>query len=160
MLRPTTPADTPALLALTAATGVFKPHEVETLEEVLDDYHHEGDEYGHVCLTLDDGGVPVGFVYFGPAAMTDRTWELWWIVVGKAEQGRGRGRWLLDRVEEQVRARAGRLLLIETSSTPHYDPTRRFYLKNQYTLVAQIPDYYADGDDKVIFAKRLTDSGV
>lgn len=158
MLRPTTPADTPALLALAAGTGVFKPHEVETLEEVLDDFHREGAEYGHVCLTLEDGGAAVGFVYLAPVALTDRTWELWWIVVGQEHQGRGRGRWLLDRVEQVVARHAGRLLLIETSSTPPYEPTRRFYLKNQYKLAAQIADYYADGDDKVIFAKSFRSS--
>lgn len=160
MLRPTTPADTPALLALTAGTGVFKPHEVDTLAEVLDDFHREGAEYGHVCLTLEDGGAAVGFVYFTPVAMTDRTWELWWIVVGKDRQGRGTGRWLLDRAEQYVMRLGGRLLLIETSSTPHYDPTRRFYQKNGYTLAAQIPDFYCDGDDKCIFQKRLSSAPV
>jgi GNAT superfamily N-acetyltransferase len=160
MLRPTTPADTPALLALSVGTGVFQPHEVETLNEVLDDFHREGEEYGHVCQTLDGDHGPVGFVYYAPVALTDRTWELWWIVVDKAQQGNGRGRWLLDRVEENVAQRAGRLLLIETSSTPPYDPTRRFYLKNGYSLAAQIPDFYRDGDDKLIYAKRLTAAAV
>ncbi|MEO2087917.1 MAG: GNAT family N-acetyltransferase [Gemmataceae bacterium] len=160
MLRPTTPADTPALLAITAGTGVFKPHEVGTLEDVLDDFHREGAEYGHVCLTLEDGGVAVGFVYFTPVAMTDRTWELWWIVVDKGRQGRGTGRWLLVRVEQHILQLGGRLLLIETSSTPHYEPTRQFYLNTGYTLAAQIPDFYCDGDDKCIFRKRLSPAAV
>ncbi len=155
MLRPTVPADTPALLALTAGTGVFKSHEVETLDEVLADYHAEAHELGHRAYTWDEGGEVIGFVYYGPAPMTDRTWELWWIVVGKARQGAGLGRRMLEYVEEDVRQHAGRVLLIETSSLPHYEPTRRFYLKYGYTLVAQIPDYYADGDDKVIFSKRI-----
>ena len=38
MIRPANPADTPTLLEMTAATGFFKPHEVETLQLVLDDY--------------------------------------------------------------------------------------------------------------------------
>src|SRR5581483_10285183 len=38
-IRPARPEDTPALKALTAGTGVFKEHEVEVLQEVLDDYH-------------------------------------------------------------------------------------------------------------------------
>jgi GNAT superfamily N-acetyltransferase len=155
MLRPTTPADTPGLLALTAGTGVFQDHEVETLEGVLDDFHREGAEYGHVGLTFEADGAAAGFVYFAPVAMTDRTWELWWIVVGKSRQGRGEGRWLLEQVERHVAQLGGRLLLIETSSTPHYAPTRRFYLKNGYLLAATIPDFYADGDDKCVYWKRL-----
>ena len=155
MLRPTLSADAPALLALTAGTGVFKPHEVETLAEVLTDFHREGDEYGHRCLTFEDAGTPAGFVYFAPVAMTDNTWELWWIVVGKERQGKGEGRWLLAEVERHVRELGGRLLLIETSSTPQYEPTRRFYLRNGYTLAAEIADFYADGDGKCVYAKRL-----
>lgn len=52
-------------------------------------------------------------------------------------------------------ARGGRLLLIETSSLPHYEPTRRFYLKHGYERSCAIADYYADGDDLVVFRKRL-----
>jgi GNAT superfamily N-acetyltransferase len=154
MLRPTVPEDTPVLLALTEQTGVFKRHEVETLAEVLADYHAGHHEHGQRALTWDDGG-PTGFVYFGPTPMTDRTWDLWWIVVGKARQGKGLGGILLDHVEQTVRHEGGRLLLIETSSLPHYEPTRRFYLKRGYAVAARIADFYADGDDKVIFSKRI-----
>jgi ribosomal protein S18 acetylase RimI-like enzyme len=94
-------------------------------------------------------------VYYAPTEMTDRTWELWWIVVDPSQQGRGLGRQMLKWVEDDIRRRNGRVLLIETSSTPHYEPTRRFYLKNGYTLAAQIVDFYADADDKVIFSKHL-----
>lgn len=155
MLRPTAPADTPALLALADATGMFKPHEIVALREVLDDYHATNRDEGHVAATWDDAGTPLGFVYYAPAAMTDRTWDLWWIAVDKTRQGRGLGKALLDAVEADVRERGGRLLLIETSSTPHYEPTRQFYLKRGYVIAATVPDYYADGDGKVIFWKRV-----
>ena len=155
MLRPTLPEDTPALLALTRETGVFKPHEIVALGEVLDDYHKVNHEYGHRAQTWDEDG-PAGFVYYAPTAMTDRTWELWWIVVDRSRQSRGLGGRLLRAVEDEVRSRTGRVLLIETSSLPHYDPTRRFYLKHGYVVAAVIPDFYADGDSKVIFSKRMT----
>ena len=48
----------------------------------------------------------------------------------------------------------GRLLLIETSTTAAYDPTRGFYLARGYDQVAVIPHFYADDDGKAIFAKR------
>jgi ribosomal protein S18 acetylase RimI-like enzyme len=155
MLRPTAPADTDALVALAAGTGVFKPHELVALREVLDDYHEVNHTFGHTARTWDEAGIPLGFVYYAPTAMTDRTWELWWIAVDRTQQGRGLGRVMLDHVEADVRRNGGRVLLIETSSLPHYDPTRRFYLKNRYVEAARIPDFYADGDDKVIFAKRM-----
>lgn len=159
-LRPTTPADTSSLVALAAATGVFKPFEIVALEEVLDDYHAANHGYGHRAVTaVDAAGAAAGFAYYAPAAMTDRTWELWWIAVAPACQGQGVGRHLLDRVESDVRAAAGRLLLIETSTTPAYQPTRGFYLKHGYMEAATVADFYADGDGKVIFARRIGPMG-
>jgi ribosomal protein S18 acetylase RimI-like enzyme len=155
MIRPTTPADTPALLALTQGTGVFKPHEIEALNEVLSDYHAHGHAAGHVAVTAEKAGQILGYAYYAPAAMTDRTWYLYWIAVTKQTQAKGIGSTLLRHVEEDIRQRQGRVLFIETSSLPHYEPTRRFYLKHGYEITGQLRDYYADGDDMVVFRKRL-----
>lgn len=155
MFRPATPADTDALVELTAGTGFFKPMEVETLREVLDDFYGGNADLGHRAFLCEEAGRPVGYVYHAPAAMTDRSWYLYWIAVDKDQQGRGVGGKLLAFVEQDIRDQGGRLLLIETSSTPHYEPTRRFYLKNGYALAAAIPDYYADGDGMCVFAKRV-----
>lgn len=155
MLRPTLPTDTTALKALTAATGFFKSHEIDTLQEVLDDYHAESHAEGHVCQTYERDGEPLGFVYFGPAPMTLGTWELWWIVVKKDVQARGIGGEMLRGVEDEVRGRGGRVLFIETSSQDLYDPTRRFYLKHGYEQHAELKDYYAEGDSKVVFRKEM-----
>lgn len=154
-IRTTTTADTDALVELADGTGVFHPHEIVALREVLDDYHAMNQADGHVGRTGVENERIIGFVYYAPVAMTDNTWEMWWLAVDKALQGHGHGRTLVEFAEQDVRERGGRLLLIETSSTPHYQPTRQFYLKNGYRQVAQIPDFYHDGDDKVIFAKKL-----
>ncbi len=158
MIRPTTPDDTPTLLALAEATAVFKPHEIEALDEVLADYHETNHAYGHAAATaLDGAGAVVGFAYLAPAAMTDRTWELWWLAVDPRHQGHGHGRALLEYAEDHARRAAARLLLIETSDTPVYLPTRGFYLKAGYTQAAVVADFYADGDGKVVYAKRVED---
>ena len=87
--------------------------------------------------------------------MTDRTWYLYWIAVSKRLQARGLGGTLLRRAEDDARRAGGRVLFIETSSLPHYELTRRFYLKNGYEQAAVLRDFYADGDDMVVFRKRL-----
>jgi ribosomal protein S18 acetylase RimI-like enzyme len=155
MIRPTTPADTPILLQLTEGTGVFKPHEVEALKEVLDDYHETSHRFGHRAVTLERGSRVLGYAYYAPAAMTDRAWELWWIAVTKDTQSRGLGAELLRHAEEDVRRQNGRILFIDTSSQAHYAPTRRFYAKHGYEQAAVLKDFYGDGDDKVVFRKRL-----
>jgi len=153
MLRPTVPADTPDLLRIAEQTKVFKPHELVALREVLDDYHTE--PFDHLARTYEHEGRIAGFIYYAPAAMTDRAWYLYWIFVDKTLQARGVGSKLLQAVERDIRDRNGRLLLIETSGLPHYEPTRKFYLKHGCVLDAVVHDYYEDGDDMNVFRKRL-----
>lgn len=153
MIRPTTPADTPALLDIATRTRFFKPHELVALREVLDDYHDEPND--HQAYTYEKDGRILGFVYFAPAAMTDRVWYLYWIFVEKETQAKGIGSHLLTFAEKEVRDAQGRLLLIETSGLPYYEPTRLFYLKHGYELHAVVKDFYEDGDDLNIFRKRL-----
>ena len=155
MIRPTKPGDTEALVKLAAGTNVFKPHEIVALEEVLGDYHAENHAHGHQAVTFEQNGQILGFAYFAPAAMTDRTWYLYWIAVDKDVQARGVGAFLLRHAEEAIRKAGGRLFLIETSSLPQYALTRKFYLKHAYEQHAVLRDYYADGDDMVIFRKHF-----
>jgi ribosomal protein S18 acetylase RimI-like enzyme len=155
MIRPTLPADTPTLVALTEGTGVFKPHEIEALQEVLSDYHAHNHAAGHVAVTAEHDGQILGYAYYAPAAMTERSWYLYWIAVTKAAQAQGIGGRLLRHAEADIRQHQGRILFIETSSLPQYEPTRRFYRKHGYELTGQLRDYYADGDDMVVFRKRI-----
>ncbi len=76
MFRPAQPTDTPALLAMTAATNVFKPMEVDTLGEVLDDYHAHEAAAGARCFVLEQHDELVGFAgpkRVGPGAVRGAT---------------------------------------------------------------------------------------
>jgi ribosomal protein S18 acetylase RimI-like enzyme len=154
MIRPTNPAEVPRLLELTAATGVFRPDEIDTLREVLDDHFAGGGE-AHCCYSDEHDGRVVGYVYLAEEEMTDRTWYVWWIAVDPAVHGRGVGRQLLLFAEDEARRRGGRVLFVETSGLPGYEATRRFYDKNGYDREAVLRDFYRDGDDLVVFRKRL-----
>jgi len=155
MIRATIPEDTPELLTISEGTGVFLPADIVTLREVLDDYHMEAKDYGHRCVTYVQHDRLIGFAYYAPASMTDRTWELWWIVVSKQIQAKGVGGKLLMHAEDAIRQENGRLLILDTSSLPSYDLTRRFYVKHGFEVAAVLKDFYADGHDKVIYGKRL-----
>src|ERR1700692_1370235 len=109
MIRPTLPADSPTLIELARATGVFKPFEITALGDVLDDYHATNHAQGHRAITFEQAGQILGFAYYAPAAMTDRSWYLYWIAVTRQLQAHGVGGTLLRRAEHDIRAAGGRL---------------------------------------------------
>jgi ribosomal protein S18 acetylase RimI-like enzyme len=155
MIRTTTAPDTPALVALAQGTGVFKPEEIEALREVFEEYYSQYQALGHRSVAFEADGRLLGFAYYAVTSTTDRTWFLWWIATDKHTQAKSVGSSLLRQVEEEVRREKGRLLSVKTSSLPHYELTRRFYLKHGYEQAAVIADYYADRDDLVVFRQRL-----
>ena len=59
-------------------------------------------------MTLEQDGRPIGFAYYAPAAMTDRTWYLYWIAVAKTIQARGLGSRLLHWAEDEIAVLSGR----------------------------------------------------
>jgi ribosomal protein S18 acetylase RimI-like enzyme len=87
--------------------------------------------------------------------MTQSTFDLYWIAVNPEYHGKGLGRQLLLHSEDLIRSMKGTLIVVETSSLPKYEPTRKFYVRNQYLETARIRDYYAPGDDLMIYTKHL-----
>lgn len=154
MMRPVIPADTPALVALSCSSGLFKPDDADAIRGMLDEYHTANALAGQMHV-WDEAGMPVGVVYFAPRPFADRVWELMMIAVDGPRHRQGVGSRMLAAVEGSVRAADGRLLLIETSSTSSFERTRQFYRKHGYDEVAHIPDYFSDGDGKASFVKRL-----
>ncbi len=153
MIRPSTPDDTTALIAIADAIG-FQPNELEHLSEMLADYFGGDSDSDHFWITDDHNG-PVGVAYCEPERMTNRTWNLQLIAIRPDHQGQGRGATLLRYVEQTLTVRGGRMLLVETSGLPGFERTRAFYAKCGYEEEARIRDFYAAGDDKVVFRKVL-----
>lgn len=148
--------DGPSILQVTAAIDIFNVTEINCVEELWNAYRDEGEEAsGYTFLVYRDANRVLGYACFGPHPLTQGSFDLYWIAVDPEARGHGIGRALLSRVEAEVQARGGRLMLIETSSTPAYAPTRRFYEACGYSCVATIEDFYAPGDSLVIFAKSL-----
>jgi ribosomal protein S18 acetylase RimI-like enzyme len=99
----------------------------------------------------------VGLLYCAAERMTNQTWNLLLIAVHEAAQGTGVASRLTERLEAVLIGQGGRVLLVETSSLPDFDRTRAVYRKLGYVEVARIPDFYAAGEDKVVFWKSLVD---
>jgi len=149
-------ADGPQIREIAARAGVFSQEEVECVSDLLEDYLTVGPTVGGYSFLVEREGDRVfGFACYGPRDLTSGVFDLYWIAVDSNTHRTGVGRKLLSATEEAVRQAGGRMLIAETSGTPHYEPTRKFYLGMGYAAEATIRDFYTEGDDLVIFVKRF-----
>ncbi|MBL7124732.1 MAG: GNAT family N-acetyltransferase [Dehalococcoidales bacterium] len=137
-------------------TPEFKPSEVVVAEEVIDSYLRDPRGSGYHALVAELDSAIAGYICYGPTPLTEGTWDIYWMAVAQEKQGKGIGGALLAYAEDRIRENQGRLAIIETSSKPEYEKTRRFHLSHGYQVICRIPDFYAPGDDKLILQKRLS----
>lgn len=169
-LRDLTSTDTERILTLTRATGVFRDEELEIAGEVFRDCVAAPGPSGglppsgrsddplpprpYYALGAELDGVLLGWICWGQTPCTEGTWDLYWLAVDPAAHGMGVGTALVTEMERRL-AGTARLISVDTSGRTDYDPTRAFYLARGYRAVARVPDFYAPGDDQVIFTKAL-----
>ena len=150
-----TSEDKPAIIEILRNTPEFKPAEVDIAEEVLDSYLHDPIGSGYQVFVAEVGSSIAGYICYGPTPLTQGTWDIYWLAVAPKQQRHGIGNTLLRFAEDKIKETEGRLALIETSSKPEYEATRHFHRSQGYELVCRIADFYAPGDDKLVFQKRL-----
>jgi GNAT superfamily N-acetyltransferase len=152
-LRRLVPADRARIAAIAGAVGVFREDEIAVALEVFDAAAAGSPDYSALGAELD--GRLVGWVCWGATPCTTGTYDLYWLAVDPPAQRAGVGAALLDGMEQRLAGRA-RLVVIETAGRPDYAPTRAFYEARGYRPAAVIPDFYAPGDDLVVYTKSLT----
>jgi len=154
-IRPMMREEKAAIVNILQATSEFTPTEVKVAEELIDLYLEHGTGSDYHILTSKTDNTLTGYICFGPTPLTEGTWDIYWMAVDPGKQRQGIGRRLLNSAEVSISKAQGRLILIETSSKPEYDKTRKFYESCDYEIIARVPDFYSPGDDKIVFQKRL-----
>lgn len=149
------PSDVAVIRDMTEASGFFRPSEVEVAAELVAERLAKGLASGYRFVFAQEGGLTQGYACYGPIAGTLHSWDLYWIVVQNQLRGQGLGRGLMSLVERRVWGEGGERIYVETSSQPRYRPTRCFYQGLGYAPQAVLPDFYAPGDDKVIYSKLM-----
>ena len=158
------PRDRARVAELLVSTAVFSRDEIDVALQLFDATVHGDENRG-----ADDASVPdyeftgafhgerlLGYACIGPTPATEGTFDLYWLAVDPAAQGRGIGTTLVRAVERELRDRGARMLLVETSSRPDYSKTRTFYARCGYREAARIKDFYAPADDRIMLTTRLT----
>lgn len=141
---------------IAARAGVFSQEEVECVGALWEEYLTLGPECcGYNFIVERNGDQVLGFACYGPRDLTDGVFDLYWVAVDPDCRRNSVGCRLLTASEEAAHQAGGRMIIAETSGTPLYEPTRKFYYGMGYTLEATIKDFYTEGDDLTIFIKRF-----
>ncbi len=150
-----TPADVALIRALVERTAFFTDEEVAIAAELAELRLMNGEASGYHFILANIGGALAAYTCYGPIGGAERAFDLYWIVVDPHRQAQGLGTLLLAETETALRTLGATRYYADTSSTGRYAPTRAFYLKNGFREVANIPDFYREGDGKIIYEKRL-----
>lgn len=136
-------------------TNNFNTEEIKIAMELIDLYLTVEDQKDYEIFVDGEGEVVNGYVCIGPRPLTAGTYDLYWIAVNPNVQARGIGSGLIKYIEDYLRGKSGRLVLIETSGKPGYEKERKFYEKNKYDKFVEIKDFYNIGDSLVVYGKYL-----
>lgn len=146
---------------MTRGSDSFRPEEVTVALDVFDSalgIGKKADPDYDLCGAEVDG-ILAGWACWGPTPCTVGTFDLYWIVVDRSSQGKGVGAALMDEMERRVAGRA-RLIVIETAGKADYAGTRAFYERRGYRIASTVADYYDEGDDLIVYVKRVLEPRV
>lgn len=152
MIRETLPDDKDALLAIIQESGKFDDAGIDHVTRTLEEHINEGSDA--LWFTADDG-EPIGVAYCAPEPVASGTWNLLMLWIKNGREGQGYGSALVSQVEKALVDRGGRLLIVETSGLPEFESARFFYNKVGFIQEAKIGNFFAEGDDKIIYTKSI-----
>ncbi|HSD64768.1 MAG TPA: GNAT family N-acetyltransferase [Ignavibacteriaceae bacterium] len=153
MIRKLKLGDSEKLEAMLRKIPNFNSREIEVAMELINIAESNPAQKDYNIYVFENDGKVFGYHCTGKRPLTDAVYDLYWIAADPEATVKGIGKKLLEHAEEFVRQSSGRWLIAETSSRQSYTRTRNFYLRNNYSIVAEINDFYSAGDNLVVFGK-------
>ncbi|HEU0118663.1 MAG TPA: GNAT family N-acetyltransferase [Alphaproteobacteria bacterium] len=148
------PNDRQKVFTLLNSSGYFLPREMAYGMGLFDEHLMHGEKSNYRFLLLERDGMLLGYGCYGPVRCSDRRYHLHWMTIDRNIQHQGLGRMLADAIADKVRGLGG-VKIFGTVSNRTYRETQAFYSSCGYKLVAELPDYYGDGDAMVYCVKDL-----
>ena len=153
MIRRLKPADTKIIEGILNKVPLFKKEDIKVAMELIDITASNHLQTDYNVFVYENNGTVLGYHCTGKRPLTDAVYDLYWIVTDPDHGKKGIGKSLLEHAEDFVTQNNGRWMLIETSSKESYNATRNFYMRNNYTIISQINDFYSKGESLLIFGK-------
>lgn len=136
----------------------------------FDDMHHTPGELEHfrtkpfLCLTRDryyyymavrTDGELIGAISFLENEHHTGGYILDYLVVHKECRHFGVASALMDTMTKAIRDLSGRYIETFTCDMEMYEPVRRLFQKRGFRLLAHMPDYYYQGEGKMLYYLQL-----
>jgi len=126
----------------------------EMLDDMISDYFNNPVSED-IWFTKTENGKPISIAYCTPEKLTEGTYNLYAIGVKNDKQGKGIGSEMMTYIENLLKKKGHRIIIVDTSGTDDFKLTRKFYESLNYNKEATIRDFWKKGDDKVIYWKKL-----
>ncbi len=149
------PGDVESVMEVAKATGFFTTDEVKVAGELVEERLAKGEGSGYFFVFAEAGGRLAGYACYGPAPCTVSSYDLYWIMTHPDFQGKGLGKAVLREAERLIAEAGGAQVYAETSGKAQYASTRAFYEKCGYEVCSTLEDFYAPGDAKVTYVRRV-----
>jgi len=156
LVIPAAPANRRHIYDILIHSELFGKSDADTVDEMFEQAMTKPGPDAYHFIGCWHDNVMLGFACYGREAMTQHTWDLFWVCTLPQARGKGVGRALLSFAITQAAAAGGRLMVIYTSSTSAYAPAHRLYESQGFARVATVPNYYDDDDDLLIYGKSLS----
>ena len=153
MIRRLKPADAKIIEGILKKIPLFKKEDIKVAMELVNITASNPSQTDYNIFIYENDGTVLGYHCTGKRPLTDAVYDLYWIVTDPDHGKKGIGKSLLEHAEDFVTQNNGRWMLIETSSKESYNATRNFYMRNNYTIISQINDFYSKGESLLIFGK-------
>jgi ribosomal protein S18 acetylase RimI-like enzyme len=153
MIRKLKPDDVRGIEDILNRTDNFKKEEMKVAMELVQIAASDPEQNDYNIFVYEENGKILGYHCTGRRPLTDAVYDLYWIVTDPDYKSKGIGKKLINHSENFVMENNGRWLLVETSSRDVYQATRNFYLRNNYSIISEINDFYSLGDNLIVFGK-------
>ena len=153
-----TAADLENVRRILASTGFFDqaPDEISVALELVRTALDGGNTVeNYRCLFAEEDGETVGYVCFARVPCSLATFEIYWLAVDNARRGQGRGKQIIARALDEMRGKGAKKVVLCTAGRAQDLPTQKFYESRGFVCEARIKDYFAPGDDELVYTLAL-----
>ncbi len=153
MIRRLKPADAKIIEGILKKIPLFKKEDIKVAMELVNITASNLLQTDYNVFVYENDGTVLGYHCTGKRPLTDAVYDLYWIVTDPDHGKQGIGKSLLEHAEDFVLQSNGRWMLIETSSKESYSATRNFYMRNNYSIISEINDFYSQGESLLVLGK-------